>query len=144
MKKMSLAAMTVTACMVTGIGLASAASYNFSWKNNMNMFTYSNNPDAVCSNIKTEILVGNSAVASNIIPSLRANEQSSFTLNAPACTSTRFTATCTFKDYNGKKVTATKNKTDICWGGEGYLSPSPMNKSWTTFQIDYYCTPPCR
>jgi len=146
MKKMGLVVMMATVCLFAGINMAMAASYNFSWKNNMNMFTYSNNADAVCTNIKTELQLAGSTVASYTIPRLAADEQAGFQLSSPVCSSIKFTATCTFKDSAGQRKTETKHytRTTNCWGGDGYLSPSPMNKSWTTFQMDYYCTPPCQ
>lgn len=136
MRKLSFA-VVVAVCMVAGVGSASAASYTFSWKNNMNMFTYSNNKDAVCKVI-TELRTGAGAVATNTTPILHAEEKSTFTLSAPVCNLLKVTATCTFKDYEGKTKTETKTMTNICKGGEGYLSPSPLSKQWTTFQISLY------
>lgn len=146
MGKMGFAVMVAAVCLFTGINIAMAESYNFSWKNNMNMFTYSDNADAVCANIKTELQVGGKTMASYTIPRLAANEQAGFQLSSLACTSIKFTATCSFRDCTGQKKTETKQytRTTNCWGGEGYLSPSPMNKTWTTFELNYYCTPPCR
>jgi hypothetical protein len=58
MKKMGFVVMVVVVCLLTGISIAMAQTYSFSWKNNLNMFTYSENADAVCTNIKTELQLG--------------------------------------------------------------------------------------
>ncbi len=143
---MSVAVMMASVWMFAWISTATAGSYNFSWKNNLNMFTYSNNANAVCTDIKTELQMAGKTVASHTIPRLAANEKADFQLSSPVCTSIKFTATCSFRDSAGKNKTETKSytRTTNCWGGEGYLSPSPMNRDWTTFELNYYCTPPCR
>ena len=137
MKKTGLAILMTILCAMAWVGTAAAESYNFSWKNNMNMFTYSHNSDALC-NVTTELRTGKGAVASKTIPSLRAEEQMSITLSAPVCNLVKISATCTFKDYAYQKKTETKEMTTTCQGGEGYLSPSPMSQTWTTFSINLY------
>lgn len=144
MRKMSIAIIMAVVCMLGGINAASAASYTISWKNNMNMFTYSNNADAVCSNIKTAVYFGAAVMDQKTISSLAAEAQSSVTVSSPMCSHILLSATCMFRDHDGKTKTETKNKQVMCWGGETYMSPAPMNQDWTTFEINYYCTPPCK
>jgi len=119
---------------------AAAENYSFSFKNNMNMFTLSpiDNSASVCS-VQIDARTGAGVKASKTISSLKAGQQISTTLTSSKCNIIRITATCSFKDYLGTPKTETKQNDRNCVGGEGYLSPSPMDyKAFTTFAITIY------
>ena len=139
MKKMSLAVMTLAACLVVNIGIASAASYTITWGNQLNMFSSSAN--GACSSVKTEILLSGVVIASTNIAPPAAGQYIWITLTTPVPgDTTRHTATCSLKDYKGNMVTGTKTVTDIAYDGvtvPAYLVPSPYSSKWTDFRIFY-------
>lgn len=128
----------VVVCVMAQGSLAWANDYKFFIKNNLNMFTYSENANAVCSDISVALKVGDTALAKQTVPQLRASESTTFTLSAAACTNVLVKATCNFKDHNRKQVVKTKQIVVQCKGGELYLSPTPNNREWTSFDISYF------
>lgn len=140
MKKLRFIAVFAVLSVFALASSAAAGSYSFSFKNNMNMFTLSpiDNAASVCS-VQIDARTGAGVVASKTISSLKAGEQLNATLTSSKCNLIRIKATCSFKDYLGTPKTETKQNDRNCAGGEGYLSPSPLDfQSFTTFSITIY------
>lgn len=143
MRMIRLTAMTAAVYMVMGIGIASAASYTFYWMNHLNRFSH--NATGVCTNMKTEILLAGKVIASTTFTQqIAVSQYTEMTTLTPlvAGDSIRSTATCTFKDYKGNFVTATKSKTDMLVEGcamQAGVYPEPFNASWTSFSISTSC-----
>jgi len=125
-------------CVMAQSSLALATDYTFFIKNNLNSFTYSENKQAVCSNISISLMAGTTTLATQSVKQLNADQTTTLTLTAPVCSQVAIQATCKFKDYTRKEITKTKQIRVGCKGGEIYLSPSPMSREWTTLAINYY------
>lgn len=140
MKKFRLIVILAVIGVFAVAGTATAGSYNFSFKNNMNTFINSpiDNSGSVC-RVTLDARTGAGIEASKTIYPLNAGQQTSATLTSSKCNIIRVTATCRFKDYSGIPKEETKHSDRNCVGGEGYLSPSPFSaSSFTTFEISIY------